>query len=106
MASWQMECCGASFREGAKVSWRLRHPNSAELAWLDTVLHDGGAATVDAIQRIIETFSSRLKWVLGVVQNERRRPDEGSPLSVGAIQYPLLAPPQAARIVSQAAACS
>jgi hypothetical protein len=49
MASWQMECCGAPFREGAGVSWRLRHPNSAELAWLDTVLHGGVAATVDAI---------------------------------------------------------
>lgn len=50
MASWQMECCGTSFQEGAEVSWRLRHPNSAELAWLHTVLHDGVAATVDAIE--------------------------------------------------------
>ncbi|SFF12616.1 hypothetical protein SAMN05421541_106227 [Actinoplanes philippinensis] len=50
MAAWQMECCGTSFREGDKVSWRLRHPHSAELAWLDTVLHDGAAATVNAIE--------------------------------------------------------
>ncbi len=45
-----MECCGTSFPAGAKVSWRLRHPESAELAWLDTVLQGGVAATVDAIE--------------------------------------------------------
>ena len=50
MASWQMECCGTPFWEGAKVSWRLRHVNPAELAWLDAVLHEGIAATVDAVE--------------------------------------------------------
>lgn len=50
MASWQMECCGTPFREGAEVSWRLRQPDSAELAWLDTVLHDGVAVTVNAVE--------------------------------------------------------
>ncbi|WP_097329293.1 DUF6578 domain-containing protein [Paractinoplanes atraurantiacus] len=50
MAGWQMECCGTPFREGDEVTWRLRPPHSAELAWLDTVLHDGVAATVDAIE--------------------------------------------------------
>ncbi len=50
MASWQMECCGTPFREGTEVSWRLRHPNPAEVAWLDTALHDGVAATIDAVE--------------------------------------------------------
>jgi hypothetical protein len=50
MAGWQMECCGAPFREGAEVSWRLRHPNSRELAWLDSVLHVGVAETIDAVE--------------------------------------------------------
>jgi hypothetical protein len=50
MASWQMECCGTPFQEGAEVSWRLRSPNSTELAWLDAVLHDGVAATIDAVE--------------------------------------------------------
>ena len=50
MAGWQMECCGTPFRKGAEVSWRLRNPNSTELGWLDTVLHDGVAATIDAVE--------------------------------------------------------
>src|SRR4051794_31711143 len=50
MAGWQMECCGTPFRKEAEVSWRLRDPNSTELGWLDTVLHDGVAATVDAVE--------------------------------------------------------
>ncbi|UQU62227.1 hypothetical protein COUCH_24690 [Couchioplanes caeruleus] len=50
MAGWQMECCGTPFRKGDQVSWRLRHPHSTELAWLDLVLHDGVAATVDAVE--------------------------------------------------------
>jgi hypothetical protein len=50
MAGWQMECCGTPFRKGDEVSWQLRHPNSTELAWLDSVLHDGVAATVDAVE--------------------------------------------------------
>lgn len=50
MANWQMECCGTPFQEGAEVSWRLRHPNFVELAWLDTVLHEGVAATIDAVE--------------------------------------------------------
>ncbi|WP_203827784.1 DUF6578 domain-containing protein [Actinoplanes palleronii] len=50
MASWQMECCGTPFREGSEVSWRLGHPNLAELGWIDTVLHDGIAATIDAVE--------------------------------------------------------
>ena len=50
MASWQMECCGTPFRKSTEVSWRLRNPNSTELAWLDTVLHDGVAATIDAVE--------------------------------------------------------
>jgi hypothetical protein len=50
MAGRQMECCGTPFRKGAEVSWRLRSPQPTELAWLDAVLHDGVAATVDAVE--------------------------------------------------------
>lgn len=50
MAGWQMECCGTPFRTGDEVSWRLRNPISAELGLLDTVLHDGVAASVDAVE--------------------------------------------------------
>ncbi|WP_133876101.1 DUF6578 domain-containing protein [Paractinoplanes brasiliensis] len=50
MPGWQMVCCGTHFREAGAVSWRLRHPNSAELAWFDTVLHDGVAARIDAVE--------------------------------------------------------
>ena len=50
MAGWQMECCGSPFGKGAEVSWRLRRPNCTELTWLDAVLHDGVAATIDAVE--------------------------------------------------------
>jgi hypothetical protein len=50
MAGWQMECCGRPFRNDAAVSWRLRHPNPTEMAWLDTVLQDDVAETIDAIE--------------------------------------------------------
>lgn len=49
MAGWQMECCGTPFRKGDEVSWRLRSFHSAELSWLDVVLHDH-ATTVDAVE--------------------------------------------------------
>ncbi len=48
MAGWQMECCGAPFRNGSEVSWRLRRATGPE--WLDTVLQPGVAATVDAVE--------------------------------------------------------
>jgi hypothetical protein len=50
MDGWQMECCGTPFRTGDEVSWRLRNPNPTELSWLDTVLHDGTVATIDAVE--------------------------------------------------------
>jgi hypothetical protein len=49
MAGWQMECCGTPFQKEAELSWRLRKPSSTELGWPDTVLHDGVAATIDAV---------------------------------------------------------
>ncbi|GAA2393914.1 hypothetical protein GCM10010170_107370 [Dactylosporangium salmoneum] len=48
MAGWQMECCGTPFQVGSSVSWRLRPPT--DVGWLDTVLHDSVAATIDAIE--------------------------------------------------------
>lgn len=65
MASWQMECCGTPFVKGAEVSWQLRHPISTELAWLDSALHDGVAATIDAV--------------------EDHHGDSSAPLTVGAV---------------------
>ncbi|GAA4605974.1 hypothetical protein BJY16_005603 [Actinoplanes octamycinicus] len=50
MDGWQMECCGTPFGERSDVAWRLRNPNPTELSWLDTVLHDGVAATIDAVE--------------------------------------------------------
>ncbi|GIF04741.1 DUF6578 domain-containing protein [Actinoplanes siamensis] len=48
MADWQMECCGTPFRKNSEVSWRLRPATDVE--WLDTVLGDGVAATIDAVE--------------------------------------------------------
>jgi hypothetical protein len=48
MAGWQMECCGTPFQTGSEVSWRLRP--ATDVGWLDTVLHAGVAATIDATE--------------------------------------------------------
>ncbi|GLW34559.1 DUF6578 domain-containing protein [Actinoplanes regularis] len=48
MEYWQMECCGTPFRKDSEVSWRLRP--AADVDWLDTVLEDGVAATIDAVE--------------------------------------------------------
>ena len=48
IAGWQMECCGTPFRTGSEVSWRLR--SATDVGWLDSVLRDGVAATVDAVE--------------------------------------------------------
>ena len=48
MDGWQMECCGTPFRRGSEVAWQLRP--ATNLAWLDTVLPPGVAATIDAIE--------------------------------------------------------